>query len=148
MLVLFWARLRARGYPAFFLCGLFAQAPTFDQREALLYKEKLARQGRMQCLITEYSNAKHRLQLGEIMHANKHLLPSHLQGEFVLAYRALPKLGAQLCTYRFPRTERAQQTQLQLPPSPRFWVPGWSYSLAARAAICFDAKQSHEAMTE
>ena len=50
------------------------------------------------------------------------MVMTHLQGEFVLAYRAIamPKLGARLCTYRSPRKERAQQTQLQLPPSPRF----------------------------
>ena len=111
MLVLFWARLRARGYPESFLCGLFDKAPLFTQREALLYKDKPARNDRIQCLITEYSHAKHRLKLGEIMHMNKHLLPAHLQGEFILAYRALPKLGTHLCTYRFPRMERAQRIQ-------------------------------------
>ena len=51
------------------------------------------------------------MKLGEVMHSNVHLLPLHLAaGQFILAYRAAPKLDAKLDTYRFPRKEKAHDT--------------------------------------
>ena len=51
------------------------------------------------------------MKLGEVMHSNVHLLPPYLAtGQFILAYRAAPKLDAKLVTYRFPRKEKAHDT--------------------------------------
>ena len=58
-------------------------------------------------MVTGYSHTVHGLKLGEIMHKNMHLLPEHLRGQFILAYRAAPKLSSQLVTYRFPRKKRS-----------------------------------------
>ena len=62
-------------------------------------------------LITQYNHKKHAMKLGEVMHSNVHLLPPYLAtGQFILAYRAAPKLDAKLVTYRFPRKEKAHDT--------------------------------------
>ena len=62
-------------------------------------------------MITQYSHKKHAMKLGEVMHSNVHLLPQHLAaGQFILAYRAAPKLDAKLVTYRFPQKEKAHNT--------------------------------------
>ena len=66
----------------------------------------------MQMLITGYSHAKHEMKLGDVMHGNMHLLPPHLRGDFVLAYRSTAKLSSQFVTYRFPRKERSRNTEV------------------------------------
>ena len=65
--------------------------PKRNGRDDFLYKEKPAQNGRLQMMVTGYSHTVHGLKLGEIMHKNMHLLPEHLRGQFILAYRAAPK---------------------------------------------------------
>jgi hypothetical protein len=117
ILQLFWHRLRLRGYPAQFIRDAFDTAPAYSKRADLLYRTKPQRTGRMQMLITGYSHAKHEMKLGDVMHGNMHLLPPHLRGDFVLAYRSTAKLSSQFVTYRFPRKERS--TDSLTPPLPR-----------------------------
>ncbi len=110
---LFWFRLRARGYPHAFLQRAFASAPDYQERARLLVPRTGPSDDRIFALILTYSYAKARLNLSEIIHRHKELLPQRLRtATFIQAWRAPKSLGRTLIPYTFTNNETS------LPPDP------------------------------
>ena len=125
MCLLFWSRLKLRGYTDRFLSAVFNKAPSYDERSRLLAPNTDAvSRPRSHALILSYSRALHKCQLGRAMHEYKYLLPPHLRtAKLILAWRLPRKIAGIIVPFRYPR-------QLQ----PRTETDGDSTPLLAEAA--------------
>jgi hypothetical protein len=103
MQCLFWERLRARGYSVSFLRSVFAAAPTYAERSALLMRNALrsAATPRAHVLILAYNASLARANLAAALHEHRVLLPAHLRTAFIVAWRVPQKLSALLVPFRF-----------------------------------------------
>ena len=139
MQVIFFHRLRARGYPVAFLRPLFALSPTFSDQPK--YRSRAAtttdNARRAHVMIINFSAALHRTQLSRALHEYKFLLPDFLRAnEFIVAYRIPKKISGDLVPYRFP----------PLPPNtnnkgPKSYSPSSSTPPQTQSELSFSGSQ-------
>jgi len=119
IMCLFYARLRLRGYTETFLGPIFAAAPPYDSRAALMEPKPPTESARSHCLVLDFNVALQRLNIRRLLHEHLHLLPATLQQiPLIVAWRMPRKLGALLVPYRYPRPTKCPRTQLIDDPPP------------------------------
>lgn len=111
---LFYARLRARGYSSALLAEAFSNAPSYEIRESLLDKALAPRSTDVGSsnsppvlvFSAVFSRSKMAAGLPRAIFLNQHQLPSNFPTHRrVNAWTVGKTLGAQLLTFRFPRSE-------------------------------------------
>jgi hypothetical protein len=104
--ILFWHRLRARGYPSAFLSKIYKTTPSYAARDSLLAVKTPAPPNRLHTLCLNYSASLARLKLSRTLRQHVYLLPAALQQmAYMQTWRSAARLGSALITYRLDDTD-------------------------------------------